>query len=166
MTAVPNAFGDDAAAAPPEVDPSAAVAKLNTLLRGELSAAETYRSALDRMTAADTVATALQPIAAEHGRSVQSIRGRIEDLGGQPADSSGLWGVWAQTVQSALSLVAGEAGTLRALREGEEHGLRDYESALNEVDAVTAQLIQDRLMPAQQKHLDVLDQLLATEAGR
>ncbi len=165
MTAVPDALGGfegevPAVVAPPLADPSAVVARLNSLLRGELSAAETYGNVLDRATA--DLAEPLRGMQAEHARSVGLIRGRIADLGGTPADSSGLWGVWASTVQGALSLFGGEAGGLRALREGEDHGLRDYESALNEVDPVTAQLIQDRLMPSQQRHLSDLDELLAS----
>ena len=176
MTAVPDAMGgfsDDApglferlapAVAPaPAADPSHVIARLNSLLRGEISAAETYRSVLERMDAAGHTAhvPALLEMQTEHGRSCQLLRGRIDDLGGMPADNSGVWGIWVQTVQTTLSLLAGDAGGLRALREGEEHGQRDYETALNEVDAVTAQLIQDRLLPAQQKHLSALDRMLA-----
>ena len=170
MTALPNALGsfddDDAAAAaaPPEADPSAAVARLNALRRGELASVETYRNVL--ASAHADHADALLDMQAEHGRSAELLGARIDDLGGVPSDTSGVWGVWAQAVQGTLSLFAGEAGGLRALREGEEHGQRDYETALNGVDAVSAQLIQDRLLPAQQRHLVRLDGMLASDAGR
>ena len=169
MTAVPNplaGYANDVAPSP--ADPSAAVARLNALLRGELSAAETYRSLLARLAAEGhaTHVPALESMLAEHDRSASALRGRVEDLGGSPADGSGVWGVWSHAVQSTLTLFAGDAGGLRALREGEEHGLRDYESALNGVDGTSAQLIQDRLMPAQQKHLVTLDHILAVEESR
>ncbi len=170
MTAMPDALGgleDDgpAAVAAPQADPSAVVARLNSLLRGELAAAETYQNVVESTAAAHPDhADRLRAVQAEHARSVGLLRGRIADLGGTPVDSSGLWGVWASTVQGALTLFGGEAGGLRALREGEDHGLRDYETALNEVDAVTAQLIQDRLLPAQQRHLVDLDEMLASAA--
>ena len=174
MTAVPNALGgfsgDPTGAGalfagsdetvPPPADPSAVVAKLNALLRGEISAAETYRNVIDKVATHGGPAAALAAMQAEHGRSCQLLRERITELGGEPADGSGLWGVWAQTIQGTLSLFGGDAGGLRALHEGEEHGLRDYQTALNEVDDVSAQLIQDRLMPSQEKHLATLATLL------
>ncbi len=163
MTAVPNALGgfadEDADAAVPAADPTPAVDRLNALLRGEIASVETYGKVIASAPAAHV--GPLGEIQAEHARSGELLQARITDLGGTPSDGSGLWGVWAQAVQSALTLFAGEPGGLRALREGEEHGQRDYESALNGVDAVSAQLIQDRLLPAQQRHLVTLDRLLS-----
>ena len=166
MTAIPNAldgFADDAAAPAPAADPTPAVDRLNALLRGEIASVETYAQVIEKAPPAH--AGPLDDIRAEHARSGQLLQARITDLGGTPSDGSGLWGVWAHAVQSALTLFAGEPGGLRALREGEEHGQRDYESALNGVDAVSAQLIQDRLLPAQQRHLATLDRLLSDAAA-
>jgi hypothetical protein len=172
MTAIPNplvGFPNNATAAEatladpaPAVDPSHVVDRLNGLLRGEIAAAETYRTVLDK--APSSHVEPLTQIHDEHGRSCQLLRDRIAALGGTPADGSGLWGAWAQTVQSALTLIGGEVGSLRALREGEEHGQRDYETALNDVDDVTAQLIQNRLLPTQQQHLATLDRMLTETA--
>lgn len=147
-------------------DPVFVVARLNALLRGEISAAETYRNVLERFAAHDghaDVTAALQPIHEDHLRTSAVLRSRITEFGGEPAESSGLWGVWAQTVQGALSLFGGDVGGLRALHEGEEHGLKDYEAALNDVDATSAQLIQNRCIPSQQKHIETLLGLLATK---
>ena len=173
MTAIPNPLGDFAGdlagvAPVPSADPSLVVARLNGLLRGEIAAAETYGNVLERLTAEghDGDVESLREMQAEHGRSCHLLRGRIEDLGGTAVDGSGVWGIWAQTVQGTLSLFGGDVGSLRALHEGEEHGQRDYESALNEVDAVTAQLIQDRLLPAQAKHVAALERMLASKDGR
>ena len=145
-------------------DPIGVITRLNSLLRGEISAAETYRNVLERSTHSDHAATVgtLRPVQEEHVRACQLLRARVSELGGEPADSSGIWGVWAQTVQGALSLFGGDLGGLRALREGEEHGLKDYESALNDVDATSAQLIQNRCIPSQQEHIVTLDGLLNT----
>lgn len=56
----------------------------------------------------------------------------------------------------------GDASSLKALKEGEEHGLKDYQEALNDVDTTTAQLIQNQLIPAQQRHINLLDQLISS----
>ena len=165
LSGEPTGVGASLAGPVPAADPSGVVGRLNALLRGELAAVDTYRDAMEKMTTAGHAVhvDALAQMQAEHGRSCQLLRQRIADLGGTPADGSGVWGVWAQAVQSTLSLIGGEIGSLRALREGEEHGQRDYETALNDVDADSAQLIQDRLLPAQQQHLATLDRMLASQ---
>ena len=59
----------------------------------------------------------------------------------------------------------GDAAALKSLKEGEEHGLKDYREALDDTDSQTAQLIQGELIPNQHKHISILDQLI-NAAGR
>jgi uncharacterized protein (TIGR02284 family) len=148
-------------------DTGEAVRQLNSLLRGEISAAETYKMAIDKV-ADGTVASAglLREIQEEHGRAAQGLRDRIRELGGEASDSSGAWGAWAKTVQGTMNLF-GDAAALKSLKEGEEHGLKDYQEAVDDVDASTSQLISNQLIPAQQRHINLLDQLIsAAGAGR
>ncbi len=145
------------------------ITQLNSLLRGEISAAETYKQAIDKVDDAKhpTIdASLLRQIQEEHGRAAQGIRQRIQELGGEAADSSGAWGVWASVVAGTMGALGGQAGALKALKEGEEHGLKDYKEAIDDVDAMTAQLIENQLIPAQQRHINLLDQLItaATKA--
>jgi hypothetical protein len=136
------------------------VPQLNALLRGEISAAETYRMAIDRAAGSDSPAhlKLLGEIQEEHGRAAQQVRDRIRELGGQATESSGAWGAWAKTVQATMSLF-GDASSLKALKEGEEHGLHDYNNALGSVDPASRELIQNQLIPQQQRHVDLLDQI-------
>jgi hypothetical protein len=101
----------------------------------------------------------LREIQEEHGRAAQGIRDRIREMGGEASDSSGAWGAWAKVVQGTMNLL-GDASSLKALKEGEEHGLKDYEDAVEKVDASSAQLIQNQFIPAQHRHIDLLDQLI------
>jgi hypothetical protein len=142
------------------------VPRLNALLRGEISATETYRNVLEKAAGQghDQIVEQLRAIQVEHGRASQVIRQRIVELGGEPSDSSGIWGVWAQTVQGTYTLFGGDTGGVRALRDGEEHGLGEYESALNEVDAESIRLIQEQLLPGQRRHLEILDAILEKSA--
>ena len=147
-------------------DTNEAVRQLNSFLRGEISAAETYRMALDKLGDSEKVAATanvglLREIQEEHGRAAQTIRSRIEELGGEASDSSGAWGAWAQTVQGTMN-VFGDAAALKSLKEGEEHGLKDYQSGVKDIDATSQQLIQNQLIPAQQRHINLLDQLINT----
>ena len=142
-------------------DRGEAVRQLNSLLRGEISAAETYKMAIEKIADGEEAANLqlLKQMQVEHGRAAQELRERIRSLGGEPSDSSGAWGAWAQTVQGTMNLF-GDAAALKSLKEGEEHGLKDYQEALDDTDELTATLIQSELIPNQQRHIDMLDQLI------
>ena len=146
-------------------DAGEAVRQLNSLLRGEISAAETYKMAIDKVADGNSPGLAsaglLREIQEEHGRAAQGLRDRIRELGGEASDSSGAWGAWAKTVQGTMNLF-GDASALKSLKEGEEHGLKDYQEAVDDVDATTAQLIANQLIPAQQRHINLLDQLIGS----
>jgi uncharacterized protein (TIGR02284 family) len=134
--------------------------QLNSLLRGEISAAETYAQAIRKVGDEHaSEAAELKDIAAEHGENAQRLRGAIRGLGGDPEDSSGAWGTWAQTVEG-VAMLFGDASALKALKEGEEHGLKDYREALEDVDPESRALISGVLIPAQLRHIATLDSML------
>jgi bacterioferritin (cytochrome b1) len=139
-----------------------ATRQLNSFLRGEISAAETYKMAIDKAAKSDDTAASmglLREIQEQHGRAAQAIRDRIRELGGEPSDSSGAWGAWAKFTQGTANLF-GDAASLKALKEGEEHGLKDFEEGVDDVDATSMELIQNQLIPAQQRHIALLDQMI------
>jgi uncharacterized protein (TIGR02284 family) len=140
------------------------VRQLNSLLRGEISAAETYRMAIDKLGESTDLnisanVAILRDMQEDHGRAAQVLRERIRSLGGEPADSSGAWGAWAQTVQGTANLF-GDTSALKSLKEGEEHGLKDYQEAIDDVDAATASILHTQLIPNQQRHINLLDELI------
>lgn len=141
-----------------------AIQQLNSFLRGEISAAETYRMAIDKAGGSDDNAAnlgLLREIQEEHGRAAQAIRDRIRELGGEPSDSSGAWGAWAKFTQGTANLF-GDAASLKSLKEGEEHGLKDYQDGVDDIDATSADLVGNQLIPAQQRHISLLDQLISS----
>ena len=143
-------------------DGDEAIRQLNSFLRGEISAAETYRMAIEKAAKSDDNAAnmgLLREIQEEHGRAAQALRDRIRELGGEPSDSSGAWGAWAKFVQGTGNLF-GDAASLKSLKEGEEHGLKDYEEGVDDIDATSAELVSNQLIPAQQRHITLLDQLI------
>ena len=146
-------------------DVDEACRQLNSFLRGEISAAETYRMAIDKAGDSENNAAnvgLLREIQEEHGRAAQAIRDRIRELGGEPSDSSGAWGAWAKLVEGTASVFGGDSGSLKALKEGEEHGLKDYSEGVDDIDTTSAELVQNQLIPAQQRHINLLDQLIGT----
>src|SRR5216110_2050380 len=139
--------------------------QLNSFLRGEISAAETYRMAIDKVADSDKSQMAnlnmMREIQEEHGRAAQALRDRIRELGGEPSDSSGAWGAWAKFTQGTANLF-GDTSSLKSLKEGEVHGLKDYEEGADDIDMTSAQLVENQLIPAQQRHINLLDQMITT----
>ncbi|HWP40727.1 MAG TPA: DUF2383 domain-containing protein [Tepidisphaeraceae bacterium] len=145
-------------------NPDETLSQLDSFLRGEISAAETYRMAIDAVADSQQIPAIanlemLREIQQEHGRAAQALRERIRELGGKPSDSSGAWGVWARFTQGTANLF-GDLSALKSLKEGEEHGLKDYQEGADDVDAVSSELIRNQLIPAQQRHINLLDQLI------
>jgi uncharacterized protein (TIGR02284 family) len=150
-------------------DSPEAVQQLNSLLRGEISACETYRMAIDKIQSGDQIsmdnASILREIERDHGVAAQQLRQRIEQLGGEASNSSGAWGTWAQAVQGTMNLF-GDTSALKSLKEGEEHGLKDLSEALDDsgVDTASRELIASQLIPQQQRHVGLIDQLMNVTA--
>ena len=135
---------------------------LNKLLRGEISAIETYQQALEKLD--DTKnATEIRRLHDEHIQAANVLRRHVHEHGGQPDKGSGAWGAFAKAVEGTAKLF-GNAAAMKALKEGEEQGVSDYESALKDGDlpADCKELIQTRLLPQTRAHIPVLDHLMTT----
>lgn len=138
-------------------------ARIGTLARRELSAVETYRLALGRV-GLEPGGEELRRIEREHEEAVglllESLRRR-----GEPAPrGSGLRGRWSRAVEGA-SLMLGRRAALRALKNGEARGLREYETALRDeaLAPEVKELIRGRLLPRAREHIPALERLLAPE---
>ncbi len=132
----------------------------NKLLRGEISAIESYRKALGKIEDSRH-RESLQLILEDHGKSVVALRDHVSAMGAVPDTESGAWGRFAQTVTGAAALL-GESPTLSALMQGEEHGISEYEAALNDphvVDEIKV-VFRDTLIPRLQKHIAVLESMI------
>ena len=138
---------------------------LNSLLRGEMSALETYRQAILKFEGDNAPGLQeLHTLRADHRDAADALWHHIEGHGGKPSEDSGPWGAWAKLVEGTAA-VLGHAAALKALKEGEEHGLKDYEDALQDRDLPLdcATLVRDRLIPRQRQHIAVLDRLIAAQ---
>lgn len=133
----------------------------NSLLRGELSAVETYDQAIDKFRD-DPERRALEGIRSDHQRSVGRLRQHLIDMGARPATDSGAWGGFAQAVEGTAKLL-GESPALAALEQGETHGIDEYEEAVRNpkvMDEIKTVIRQD-LLPALSDHVSTLDRLRA-----
>ena len=134
--------------------------RLNRLLRGEISAVETYQQALEKITGPE--ASELRAMMDDHQQAAETWRERVIRYGGTPSDDSGIWGSWAQLVEGTAK-VFGPGTALSALKQGEEHGIAEYERALDDEDVAAEDktLIRSELLPRSQAHIQALDRLIA-----
>jgi len=132
---------------------------LNSLLRGEISATETYVQALEKCHG-DPGEEDLRFLRDAHRDAANHWRQHIHQFGGDPVQESGVWGVFAKATQGVAGLF-GKTPALKALKEGEEQGLSDYEKALEKEDLpLECQALIRTLLPEQQEHVRTLDRLM------
>lgn len=136
---------------------------MNTMLRDELSAIETYQQALgkgqdrlERQTEFEQLAAILN----DHQRAAARLETLVRKLGGTPTHESGAWGVWSKIVMGTAKLF-GEKSALKALKEGEESGLKEYQDVLQD-PAIRGDRTEINAFAANQiAHIRTLDDLMA-----
>jgi hypothetical protein len=126
----------------------ATVATLNELLRGELSAVETYDKALPAVEDKPSLRGDLQECRTSHELRVAKIRRAILEVGGEPVHASGAWGVFAKTVARGARAL-GWKTVILTLEEGEDLGLTEYRESLPRLDESLRELVSTQLVPEQ-----------------
>ena len=126
---------------------------LNCLLRGELSAIETYSQAIHKLSGSGPHPL-LATMRSEHQQSVAILRRLIRERGADPVTDSGIWGVFAKAVESAAAAL-GTGPAVAALKQGEEHGMNEYQKALNDenLEPTVKETIRNELLPSVERHL-------------
>jgi hypothetical protein len=140
------------------------VDQLNHYLRGEISAVETYRMALDKVDPGSPARGELEACLQSHQARVILLQDAIVAAGGTPAESSGPWGVFAKAVEGGARIL-GDKAAVAALEEGEDHGLKDYQADVKDVsnlDTTMWTLVSNRLVPEQQRTHDRIAALKKT----
>ncbi len=139
----------------PEID------LLNVLLKGEISAVESYDEAIPKVEES-SVANILQQCRNSHFFRAERLRNTIAKSGGKPASDTGAWGNFAKMVTQAASS-AGDKAIITALEEGEDIGSNTYEWKLRDMKGENRKIIRDELWP-KQKATHKLISKLANEA--
>ncbi len=139
------------------------IGSFNSFLRGELSAVETYRQALDKVKETPMRST-LEEALTSHKDRVKELRAKIIELGGTPSDSSGAWGAFAKTIEGGAKAF-GVKAAIAALEEGEDHGLADYKRDLEKLDGEARIFVQTKLLPAQESSHRLVS-ISSTHCGR
>lgn len=133
------------------------VKQLNSFLRGELSAVETYDQCLQKIENPQLGDT-LRDLRRSHLERARLLEQKVAQLGGQPSKDTGAWGGFAKLVEGGAT-VFGEKAAIAALEEGEDHGRDDYKRDLDELSADCQAFVRGQLMPEQQRTHDTLSRL-------
>jgi uncharacterized protein (TIGR02284 family) len=128
-------------------DLAKSITNLNSLLRGEISAVETYDHAITHIK--DESVDDLIANRDCHSKRVDLLSKKIRNQGGDPVESSGMWGALAKLVEGSAALINTKT-VIAALEEGEDRGLAQYRKPGN-LDPASLQLIQSILLPRQQE---------------
>lgn len=123
----------------------AVISNLNSLLRGEISAVETYNQAITHL-ANEPVDDLIANRDCHHKR-VTLLKSTIAQHGGTPDATSGLWGSLAKLVEQGAALISVKT-VIAALEEGEDRGLAQYRKP-GDLDPSSIQLIHTVLLPRQ-----------------
>lgn len=133
---------------------------LGSLVRGEMAAVETYKQALEKV-GDEEGGDDLRRIESEHEEAVRVLSRSLAGIAVEPPKDSGIWGDWSKAVEGTAKLFGNKAA-IKALKEGEEHGVHEYEDALQDdtLDLEVKQIIRSELLPKTKSHVPVLDRLL------
>jgi Domain of unknown function (DUF2383) len=135
-------------------DTTGTISQLNSFLRGELSAAETYRLALERLAQSQHRPTLIQ-CSRSHEERARLLTEAILGRGGEPAYSSGAWGSLVRMIERSAVAVS-ESAAVAALEEGEDHGRDDYLRDLDNLEPSARQLVEFAILPEQRRTHDTI----------
>jgi hypothetical protein len=133
------------------------IESLNSFLRGEKSAIETYDQVIAKAEN-EGVARELRDNRESHWRRAGLIESEIRKLGGEPSADAGAWGAFAKTVEGGAKLF-GLSAAVSVLEEGEDHGLKDYRKDQSDLTPATRAFVNEKLLPEQQRTHDRLSAL-------
>lgn len=126
------------------------VDQLNSFLRGEISAVEAYRIALEKLSPESPHASVLTQVMESHQRRADKLQSRIRQLGGEPSRDSGAWGAFTGAVENTAAAM-GDNQSIAALESGEDHGLADYRRDIGSLSPELRGLVNAELLPAQEE---------------
>ena len=129
--------------------------KLNGILKGEISAVETYRQALEKITD-PSIAKELECAKTCHSGRVAELVSKVQSAGGEPAQNSGAWGAFAKMMEGGAK-IAGDKATIACLEEGEDKGLADYKKLLEDSDPAVKSAAQELISKQEGTHQKMRD---------
>ncbi len=137
---------------------------LSNLLRSELAACETYRTAVHRVEhGSESPALSLRCLYRSHRKHADELSETVRQLGGRPSEFSGDPGAWP-SVHERIAAIEDGPQTLGPLGEGERSSVERALSALRYLDGPEAEVVRKRVLPGLVANLNLIAALAAHSA--
>lgn len=134
--------------------------QLDDLIRGEMAAVKAYDSVLTKVKDTSELAK-LKTIRQNHVTAVEKLKTFANKDVKEDTKSAGAWGTFAEAYTGGARLM-GDETALKALKQGEEHGISEYKEALDD-DAIKPelkQMIKTQFLPKQQEHIKTINSFM------
>ncbi len=130
--------------------------QLDDLIRGEMTAIKTYSQVLEKVKDPAEMKQ-LTAIKQDHVNAVATLKRYATKDVLEDTTSTGPWGTFTEAFTGAAKMM-GNTTAVKALTQGEEHGVTEYKEALAD-DNITPDLkkvIKATLLPKQEGHIKAL----------
>ena len=134
--------------------------QVEELIKSEFSAIKSIDSVLGKIHDSKEM-DRLYEIRNDHFHAINKLKSCVKvDIKENPL-SVGPWGAFEIAFSGGASFF-GDKVALRALKVGEEHGLKEYKKIMQDkgISSELKELIQKDLMPVQEKHLEIINKFL------
>lgn len=133
---------------------------VDELIRGEISAVQSFRTVLPKIKD-ESEKAALEQMLHDHARAVEKLKRFAESRSEATTETSGPWGTFAKTFAGGASFF-GDKAAITALKVGEQHGINEYKEAINDdsINQEVKSLIQSELLPNQERHIQTINKYL------
>lgn len=134
--------------------------QVDELIRGEMSAVKSYNQILEDLQDQQEKIK-LEKIKADHEMAVVKLKSYATKDVKEDTKTTGAWGTFAQAWTGGAKLM-GNRVALKALAQGEKHGINEYKEALKDknIKPELKELIRTQFIPKQEEHLNTINSLL------
>lgn len=133
--------------------------ELNTFLKGNFMAIHAYDKYIYHIDN-DSIKQVLQGIQQDHKHHAAMVAERIQNLGGLPVDDVGIMGNAAELVNTMKGSTNDTVNILKDALVGEHRGIEKSKDLLDgDLDPESLTLVK-HILNVDQKHIDLLDELL------
>lgn len=134
--------------------------QLDDLIRGEMAAVKAYDSVVTKVKDEKELAK-LKTIRQNHMDAVTKLKTFANKEVKEDTKSAGAWGAFATAYTGGAKLMGNEMA-LKALRQGEEHGISEYKEALKDksIQPELKQMIKTQFLPKQEEHIQTINKFM------
>ncbi|HXH30656.1 MAG TPA: DUF2383 domain-containing protein [Bacteriovoracaceae bacterium] len=130
--------------------------QLDDLIRGEMAAVKSYDTILTSVKDEKELSK-LKAIREDHVAAVSKLKTFASADVKEDTTTAGPWGTFSKAWVGGAKIF-GNVTALKALTQGEEHGITEYKEALNDenIKPELKQMIKTQFLPKQEEHLKTI----------